>query len=82
MQFAPLGASRRGANCIRASCVSYENKLEKKPFGAGLDFLAARFADFGRDLRRALGRVFAFGRFAFFDLALRAIFASVIVLML
>jgi hypothetical protein len=61
---------------------TYENKLEKNPFGADLDFLAVRFAAFGRDFRRALGRAFAFGRFAFFDLALRAMFASVIVFML
>jgi hypothetical protein len=62
--------------------LNYEKRLEKNPFGAGLDFLDARFAAFGRDFLRALGRAFAFGRFDFFDLALRAIFASVIVLML
>ena len=60
----------------------YENKLEKNPFGAGFDFREARFAAFGRDFLRALRRAFAFGRFAFFDLALRAMSASVIVLML
>jgi len=51
-----------------------------------LDFLDERRAAFGRDFifdfLRALGRDFAFGRFAFFDLALRAMFASVIAFML
>jgi hypothetical protein len=71
----PLAAFGRGGRELFSN-ETYENRLEKNPFGAA-DFFDARFAAWER--LRALGRDFAFGFFAFLDLALRAMSASVII---